>query len=326
MINLELYKSNLGIFLKTQYGVDQINGIAIKSFPLNAGYYFLEGIHEITSVCRVQMGSQKIVGYELITPSLASDSIPINLTCSQVNLTYSHDDDEYLLGAEFGHIASLYKEVQIKTESRMVEEPFTIKVIRTVEIENYSAPQKMQVIGALGANQSQTVDLSYIVSYEDIERTLTPEFLLHDRPCTISSEIVYKIIRAHIKQNINSAVAQVTSDYDFCFTVQRRTKTKPTVHSSEKKKANGKSYATPVFVRRTTDEKLLPLFNMAPKKYQDYNAVAAWSADSLADMYEQIGVYLGVLMEEINKPTEECSHCAGHGIIHHTLSLPVSTS
>ena len=320
MYNIDVYQSNIGIFVKRDYygSFTQINGIDIDTFSLNQGFYFLEGIHQISSISKAVLNASKITGYELNTPSLASDSIPLHITPEQASLEFDDYNDITQWGSEFRHIESLYQPIYSKPENNTVDVEFTLNVLRTITIENYNAPQQMQ-IATIAHNKPVPVSTCNIVQYDDIQRLLTPEFLLHDRPCTISADTMYGIIRAHVKQNINPMAAQITNDYDFCFKVARRIKTKVTVHTTEKKKANGRSYSTPVFHRTTTDSKLVPLFDMAPKKYQEYTVLSGWSADSLAEMNEQIGVYLSALMEEINKTSAECPHCAGLGIIPCTL-------
>ena len=52
---------------------------------------------------------------------------------------------------------------------------------------------------------------------------LTPEFCIHERPCKLTSKKqMYSIVRNWIKTNINPKCAEITNDYDFCFTVKRK--------------------------------------------------------------------------------------------------------
>jgi hypothetical protein len=60
-----------------------------------------------------------------------------------------------------------------------------------------------------------------------LERMLTPEFALHERPCSITSKQTYDIVRYYVKENIDPKQAEVTSDYDFCFTVKKKVAIKP---------------------------------------------------------------------------------------------------
>ncbi len=53
---------------------------------------------------------------------------------------------------------------------------------------------------------------------------MSPDILLTDQPCYLTSPDMYKIIRKHVKDNINTNMATITSDYDFCFTVKKRIK------------------------------------------------------------------------------------------------------
>ena len=74
-------------------------------------------------------------------------------------------------------------------------EEFDVKILRNLQIDSFEAPIKMEVKqcveGNYGKSESRTADLASIVTYEDIERLLTPEFLLHERPCTLSSSQMF---------------------------------------------------------------------------------------------------------------------------------------
>ena len=164
-------------------------------------------------------------------------------------------------------------------------------------------------------------DLSAVAVFSDIERMITPEFLLHTRPCSLTSQQVYKIVRAHIQNNIDGKVARITSNYDFCFEVQRVVQHKPVEIKKEKLTASLKSYRPPRFATTVSTNNLVKLFSMTwqgahqGKGYGDYPIIDGWKAYSLQELYDNMQQYLSDLMQEINKPMIKCNYCNGTGCI-----------
>ena len=149
---------------------------------------------------------------------------------------------------------------------------------------------------------------------------------MHTRPCTLTSQQVYKIVRAHIQNNIDGKVARITSNYDFCFEVQRVVQHKPVEIKREKLTASLKSYRPPRFTTSVSTNKLVKLFSMTwagagkgTKGYGDYPIIDGWKADSLQELYDNMQQYLSDLMQEINKPVVECLHCNGTGQVTKTV-------
>ena len=167
--------------------------------------------------------------------------------------------------------------------------------------------------------------LSKVAVFADIERMLTPDFLLHTRPCSLTSEQVYKIVRAHILNNIDGKVARVTSNYDFYFAVEKVIETKPYTVRTEKFTSSSRSYKPPRFTTATKTTKQQKIFEMTWKGYKgnsgyaDYTCIEPWEANSLKELYEYMQQYLKDLMLEINKPVVECQHCNGLGCITRTI-------
>ena len=146
---------------------------------------------------------------------------------------------------------------------------------------------------------------------------IVPEISLENHPCYIPSSVWYKVIRSHIKENINPSFAEITSDYDFCFTVKKKIKLNtPKVWKTERKKVNGKSYRQPVFVTHVKEYELHPLFEMTHegRNYEGYTTIQSIKGDNLADLRDNVSKYLSDLMERINQPVNYCPHCDGTGI------------
>lgn len=327
-MEFHVYRSNLGLFAKevgySRHDNPKFNGLEAKGkyrkIQVKKGYdtsewWFLEGVQEITSYETLQKGAPKLVMYELNIPSVACEQIPLHLLPEQVGM-YRDDDGDYQW-LRYSEMRGMYKAVYENTPDVWTAQEFKVVVLQDIQIDSFNNPVQMKVKQAYdnyGGKESE-VDLSSIITYSELEALLTPEFLMHERPCYLSGEQVYKIVRAHVRNHINGQYARITSDYDFCFTVQRKIAIKPHTNRTEIKKPNGRSYATPKYNVQTVQHKEVKLFEMAPKSYQSYPVIEGWHADNLKGMVEQIKAYLDNLMEEINRPTKECEHCNGMGHI-----------
>lgn len=332
MTNFEAYKTNLGLFVKLQSGYHigdkvKINGelsgkfqkieVAQNSYTRST-WTFLEGVHQIDSYEVLKAGASIHTGFVLKISFIANDEIPLELSLEEVGQYYDVESEDNRWH-NYSDYQALYKPVHVKSEDAWVAEEFTVTTLRALQVDNFEAPTKMEVKqcveGNYGKNETRTVDLASIVTYEDIERLLTPEFLLHERPCTLSSSQMYSIVRRHIKDNIDAKCATITSDYDFCFTVKRKVAIKPITTKTEIKNARGGSYAQPKFKTQSVQHKEVEIFEMTTqqKPYNNYTPISSYSANSLKEMKEFLESYLAALMVEINKPVQECQHCGGTG-------------
>lgn len=127
---------------------------------------------------------------------------------------------------------------------------------------------------------------------QTIHKIILPELALGNRACSLDSEQSYRIIRAYVKENIVTSRAIITSDYNFCFTVERRI---PLL----------KNYT----VKRVT------ILEIAPKHYQNYPIVEPFIGKNIEDLRQVVSNYLAELMAEINQPFVECACCGGTGTV-----------
>ena len=330
---LEIYKTNLGIFIKSLWGTTQawhyrVNGI--EDLPVNNGFVFLPGATEITTVEEKTYPKNIIVKYKLKDETLHnSPSIPLELFPEEVNNQYigtNRNGDGYDVWQNYTNIQPLYEAVNMTTEAGWKpHENWEVIVLREFQIDSYNTPIQMKV--KLARNDmwdNQPVkehDLANIVYYEDIEKLLTPEFLIHERPCYLSSHQVYRIVRQWIIENIDPKVSKITSNHDFCFTVKRIVKIKPYDYLYEERTPKGNKYKYPKYKKSVISTKEVELFEMTysgyngKSGYNGYTIIDGWSASSLSAMKDQIDYYLENLMNIINAGVAECSHCNGHGHI-----------
>jgi len=330
------YKTNVGIFIQNLWGAAYNNYSAVPHFEhckfngvighntLNNGYMHLEGHNDLHTFERWAFPKQVQTGYKLRAdvPDAVAATLPKFFALADVQSSWDAAEEETVFGnKEFDAVKSLYSVAYETTEGSWEAVEFEPVILGDIVVENYNQPEKMVVRyqndGAWDSGKIAEADLSTVVSYADIEKLLTPEFMLHTRPCKLTSDQVYKIVRAFVKENINPRAAEITSDYDFCFTVKRKIHHKPVTTRTETKKANGRSYASPKFNSRTVTYRSEEIFEMtsASKHYNQYTIIQGWDADSLVDMQEQVKYYLDTLMQEINKEVEVCSCCNGVGSV-----------
>lgn len=163
---------------------------------------------------RLIYGTTNYVGFKLKDESLSD----------RFKETYWNDevfdeDAEYL--DFFRDISSLYERIVKKTEDKFEQVEFEWDEI--LEIEIFKEPDGFNYKAA-GQWERETYPsiTEKNLKYDILTQVITPSILLHTQPCKLSSKETYDIIRKYIKENINPRVAEITSDYDFCFTVKKK--------------------------------------------------------------------------------------------------------
>lgn len=335
-IQIQYYKTNVGNFFRINsgvtyygsnalqgHGIVEINGVNVTTLQThNGGWYLLDT--ELKDFKKKAPESHNQIGWKLKNPKIASEELPETLAVHQIERNY--DEDDGYTGSHADYFA-LYEPMYEVTPAQIVPVEVDLTLIRELDVGNYSKPAEMKVQMREGSfvGKTQTVDLSHIASLSEIETLLTPEFMYHTRPCSLSSEQVYKIVREHIIQNINGAVARVDSNYEFCFSVVKKVQTKPYAVKKESYTRSGNSYKPPRFVCRTIDTKDVKIFEMTWKGYKGnegyrgYTCIEGWEANNLQELYDNMQRYLTELMQVINEPVKECQHCNGVGFEYGTI-------
>ena len=334
-MKIQYYSTNIGVFFKIDsswsyqnlqaLNIVEINGKDVTSLVPNNGWYHFEG--ELKDFKKRNPPKKEQTGWKLINPEIASDKIPLALNMEQLKQAWDSDEDEYTYHGAYASLASLYQADYTELPAEIAPVEVDLVKLRDLHIENYEAPSEMKIQVQEGnyGDKLQVQDLSKVAVFADIERMLTPDFLMHTLPCSLTSEQVYKIVRAHILNNIDGKVARVTSNYDFCFTVEKIIETKPYKVKTEKLTSGMRRYKPPRFTTATKTTKQQKIFEMTWKGahhgggYTGYTCIELWEANSLQELYEYMQQYLKDLMLEINKPVVECQHCNGLGCITKTI-------
>jgi hypothetical protein len=248
--------------------------------------------------------------YELIDNKL-SDKLPRIIKEKDIE----KDNSGYWLG-EYANFQSLYKYFSDKQPDILVDVEFTYKTICELdEIKDYGIFKYNINHNSIWENKKEVNNKDLI--YQLIDKLLFPEILLPSKSCKLNSKDSYDIVRAYVKENINSKYAEITSDYDFCFTVKKKI-TLSQVDSYTVDVNNswfGKKKRKPKYEKRYVTSRLVEIFNMAPKIYNDYKVIDGFQGKNQEDLKNNIDDYCKQLIEFINEPLIDCPHCQGYGVI-----------
>mgnify|MGYP003478788441 CR=1 FL=1 len=326
---LDVYRTNVGIFVKSLWNgyynsSCKINGIlCTEGIQKTGGFIYFPTILAIETITRKTPGVVKLVGHKLKNPTCECEALPLHLGPDAIEVEID-DDENTILSGPYADRAAMYEVVTETTEPVWENVPFTVRELGYFEVDKINDPVNMSVCmkqDTLSYKDTAVVDLKDIVTYEEIERLLVPEFLIHERPCHLSSHQMYKIVRAYVHDNHNRECAAITSDYDFCFTVKRRVKkAKPLERKTEVLTKGNRSYKPPRFSTTKVEDTYNEIFEMTYAEYKNggyekYTPIAPLYANNLAELATFLKQYLDDLMEVINTKATECPHCEGHGII-----------
>jgi hypothetical protein len=153
------------------------------------------------------------------------------------------------------------------------------------------------------------------IAIDEICKAMLPEVAWHLAPCSLTSEVSYRIIRLHLKNNIDPKWAEITSDYDFCFTIKKKVRVVPYKHTYELMQWGKRR--RPKFKTDLVEYKLHEIFEMTHngEKYKGYTVIDGFRGDSLADLGETIDAYLRCLTEAVNEPLATCPKCDGMAVV-----------
>lgn len=207
-----------------------------------------------------------------------------------LNLPKVAEPEDFHEGGKYESTYGLYEYKYDMTEPTFENVEFELHVVE--ELEHFEITQS-----------------KFSPKYSLLDRIQTPAVLLPTKPCRLSKEDSYKIIREHIKRNIDHEWAKVTSDHDFCLTVSKLIKHEPIKYFVDVGKRK------PKYQERYRSQRTLDIYRSTPSKYQGYPDVVEFEGKNEEDLMNNIKVYLDDLMKEINEPLIECECCKGLGVI-----------
>lgn len=263
--------------------------------------------------------------FVLIDDSLACNKIPLELTREQAGEVI--DCSNFQWKPEYDIYKSLY--LAVSDEQPPVEVQDEFEYIVLAKIDDVKEPTKIsypfeesRLYGQKGNIENK--DISHAI----IDQIVYPSLTVHERPCQLSSKQTYNIVREHIKRNINPKSAIITSDYDFCFTVQKVIPLgKPYSYQYDKNDSIFAKKKHKVEMRtQFVENKKMICFEMTntSDNYKGYTPIKSFTGVNENDLKEQVDSYLETLMAYINEPMKECSHCNGVGVLYNSEVEPVT--
>lgn len=264
--------------------------------------------------------SQKDINhrYELIDKELESEKFPLVFQREEVTC-YNSDEYEYYWKEEYKHLRSLYKLFSDKQSDKLVEMEFEYEQI--AEVDEIKNPEGFQytVLSDSSWNHMGTVELDESkVQHQLVDKIMFPNILLNNKPSKLSSIQMFEVVRQYVKQNIDLKVAKVTSDYNFCFTVKKVISiSDPYEQKNEIMKQNGRPYKSPKYNRKYIKNREVEIFEMthSEKNYEGYTPIPEMIGENIEDLKEKVDKYCKELIDAINKPLIDCSHCDGRGVL-----------
>jgi hypothetical protein len=252
--------------------------------------------------------------YELIEKNMACDKFPLVYQREDV-ARLSDEHNHWVWKPEFRHLYSLYEEKYDKQPDILVSIPFEFNVICEIDnIKEYAGfaykAQKTRWDSDGHLNITPTS-----VKYQVIDKIVFPDIVLPSKPSSLDSHDSYKIIRQYIKDNINPKYAKITSDYDFCFTVEKRIELPEPVPYQ----VNISGTKRPKYVTNYRTNRNVKVFEMTYSghggNYNGYTPIKGFEGKNHEDLKKNIDKYLSDLITKINQPIADCKHCKGSGVI-----------
>lgn len=197
-------------------------------------------------------------------------------------------------------------------------EPVDVDIQTVLTLDNYEEPSlKFKAIHKTGWDDAVYHITSANLEHQLFDRLLFPEVCLSHVPCALTSKQVYDITRQHVLDNINPAVAKVTSNYDFCFEVKKLIpKVVPETVAYTNMFARTKKERQKIrTVVKEYNEYLIFSMTSAEQAYKGYPVIPGITANSEAELKDNVQEWLDSLMVVINAPLQECECCKGKGFV-----------
>lgn len=286
-------------------------------------WYVVDG--DIESVSRSVRIPAGIIGYSLRKPLTPSENLPEYISVEDIETEYDYDAETTVWSGKYENLSGFYDGVIGESSEKIEEVDFEITSMKEYQIDKVDNPVEMKVTlkqnGCYGSGKTQKVDISLLATYSEIEKLLVPDLLIHYRPCELTSQTVYRIVRNYIQENHDPKYCQITSNYDFCFVVAKKIVNEGKLIKKELLKTNGKPYNSPKYAT-THEVQMLQVFEMTyagyeGKKdgYKGYTPIKPIKGNNLQDLADNLKQYLDEIIAVINAPIIPCECCGGSGTI-----------
>ncbi len=220
------------------------------------------------------------------------------------------DRDSYEEG-----ILCLYSFKSEKQDPIFENVEYEIEVV--LKVDKYEMPETINyaAIKKVGWDEKIVKITNENIHHQLFDKLIFPEVMLHLGCCFMSSYDLYSIIRQHIKENIDKSVAKITSNYDFCFTVKKIvTLMEPRKYTYNNIFARTKRQRSKIH-HGVQEHKEIEIFEMThtQENYRSYTPIQPLHARNESELKKKIDDLLKKLIEIINEPLNQCTHCSGTG-------------
>lgn len=258
--------------------------------------------------------------YELKEDLPFTDGLALPSVMPKDEVMELNEDGKYCTWKdEFKHLQTFYdaKSDPVPPKKEPVEFNYsTILEIPEIKIE----PDFKYLVQMTEWERDGIFDLkTNSIIYQVIDKIVFPSVVLPNTPSALSSHDTYRIIRQHVKQNIDLRYAEITSDYNFCFEVAKIVPLANNIAiKREIKNARGRSYRKPKYSHALVKSRQIrKVFEMtyAPENCRGYTPIPSFIGKNHQDLKVKIDDFLNNLMARINEPLIECKQCGGMGVI-----------
>lgn len=243
--------------------------------------------------------------YELRNKELASDKIP-NIILNEEKDKFSHDIIDTLYSYKYDRKPDYLKDVECDIEE-------------VLSVDNFTLPPKIHydVVKKHNFNDVIYTITNADVGHQLLDKIIYPPVILHKAPCKFTSKQMYDITRQYILTHIDKEVATISSNYDFCFGVEKiipllepETITYQNIFARTKRERN-KIHTK---IKKFNNVKIFEMTHDR-ENYRGYPVIPEMYAGSEEELKQKVDSWLDGVMSIINKPLCTCPLCKGAGFI-----------
>jgi hypothetical protein len=251
--------------------------------------------------------------YQLIDKNMVSSHTPYTLK----RVDALEDGDRPIWKEKFALYRSMYEICSDEQPDILIDIDFRYETVMEVaeikEFEEFDYDVEETRWERRGSRKITEGD----IQHQLLDEIVFPNILLPSRPCLLTSQQTFAIVRQYVKQHINYDVASITLDFNFCFTVKKKIPlSEPTKYTVD---VNNSMFSSrkrkPKYEARYKSEREAECFEMAPEPYQKYTVINGFRGEDQNDLKHKIDTYCKSLILFINTPIRDCPRCEGSGII-----------
>lgn len=248
-----------------------------------AGWYRIEKYPK--KIQKKERDTREDKYWKLKNPDMVSKALPMKK---------NYDDLDY----DDSTIVDLYELNYTLVPGGFVDVPYEIETV--LKVEGFTLPRVVKFQAESENNRCYTITEANFES-QWLDKLIYPEIVLHQLPARVTSKQMYDIVRHHIKQNIDLEYARISSDYDFCFSVEKRAKIDAPgkIHHSTEENIN---FIIGDEISRFGNYEVFEMTH-DQENYKKYTPIKGLTADNMELLAEKIQTYLDELIELINMPT-----------------------